>query len=102
MAENYAQEIAQVEAWWRSPRFAETTRPYSAKDVVGLRSSLMTSYPSNHLAKKLFALLTTLKKQGNYSHTFGALDPIQVIQMAAHVSSIYVSGWQCSSTASTR
>lgn len=40
--------------------------------------------------------------QGKCSHTFGALDPIQVVQMAAHVSTVYVSGWQCSSTASTR
>ena len=32
---------------------------------------------------------------------FGALDPVQAIQMAPHLSSVYVSGWQCSSTAST-
>lgn len=28
-------------------------------------------------------------------------DPVQVVQMAPHLSSVYVSGWQCSSTAST-
>ena len=38
---------------------------------------------------------------GGYSHTFGALDPVQVIQMGPHLSSVYVSGWQCSSTASS-
>ena len=38
---------------------------------------------------------------GGYSHTFGALDPVQVTQMSPHLSSIYVSGWQCSSTASS-
>jgi len=36
------------------------------------------------------------------SHTFGALDPIQVEMMAdAGLTSVYVSGWQSSSTAST-
>lgn len=42
-----------------------------------------------------------LHKAGGYSHTFGALDPVQVTQMGPHLSSIYVSGWQCSSTASS-
>lgn len=42
------------------------------------------------------------QSQGKCSHTFGALDAVQVVQMAPHVSTIYVSGWQCSSTASTR
>ena len=46
-------------------------------------------------------LLRKLHSRGGYSHTFGALDPVQVIQMAPHLSTIYVSGWQCSSTASS-
>lgn len=56
---------------------------------------------SNQSSLKLYSLLRSLHEKGGYSHTFGALDPIQVIQMAAHLSSIYVSGWQCSSTASS-
>ena len=56
---------------------------------------------SNASSNKLYALLRNLHNNGGYSHTFGALDPVQVIQMAPHLSSIYVSGWQCSSTAST-
>ncbi len=56
---------------------------------------------SNRSSQKLYQLLTTLHAKGGYSHTFGALDPVQVIQMAPHLSSIYISGWQCSSTAST-
>merc|ERR1711988_108911 len=39
--------------------------------------------------------------KGTCSHTFGALDPVQVVQMAKYLSSVYVSGWQSSSTAST-
>lgn len=56
---------------------------------------------SNQSSLKLYSLLRSLHEKGGYSHTFGALDPIQVTQMAAHLSSIYVSGWQCSSTASS-
>jgi len=33
--------------------------------------------------------------------TFGSLDPVQVTQMAKYLSTVYVSGWQSSSTAST-
>jgi isocitrate lyase len=56
---------------------------------------------SSQQSDKLWHLLTRLHKVGGYSHTFGALDPVQVIQMAPSLSSIYVSGWQSSSTAST-
>lgn len=66
----------------------------------GLGRSPKTLY-SNQSAEKLYNLLRRLQRVGGYSHTFGALDPVQVVQMAPHLSSIYVSGWQCSSTAST-
>lgn len=56
---------------------------------------------SSQQSDKLWNLLTQLNSVGGYSHTFGALDPVQVTQMAPHLSSIYISGWQCSSTAST-
>merc|ERR1711997_336488 len=39
--------------------------------------------------------------KGTCSHTFGALDTVQVVQMAKYLSTVYVSGWQSSSTAST-
>ncbi len=35
------------------------------------------------------------------SFTYGALDPVQVAQMGKYLETIYVSGWQSSSTAST-
>ena len=56
---------------------------------------------SHRQSIKLYTLLRNLYAKGGYSHTFGALDPVQVTQMAPHLSSIYVSGWQCSSTASS-
>ena len=96
-------EAATIEKWWSEDRWKNTKRNYTALDVACLRNSagtLETSF-SNMQSKKLYSLLSKLYKVGGYSHTFGSLDPVQVIQMAPHLSSIYVSGWQCSSTAST-
>jgi len=49
----------------------------------------------------LYKMLREHQKNGTCSHTFGALDPVQVTQMAPFLSTVYVSGWQSSSTAST-
>lgn len=103
-------EASQIERWWTEARWKHTKRIYSAMDVACLRPSLQARGGSQlapnvsfscQQSNKLWNLLTTLYAHGGYSHTFGALDPVQVIQMAPHLSSIYVSGWQCSSTAST-
>ncbi|KAJ4491292.1 isocitrate lyase icl [Lentinula edodes] len=94
-------EVKQVEQWWKSPRFARVTRPYTAADVVSKRGTIKIEYPSNILAQKFFALLGEHAKRGTPSHTYGALDPVQVTQMAKYLESVYVSGWQSSSTASS-
>lgn len=91
-------EVAEVQAWWNSGRFKLTRRPYSARDVVSLRGHLKQSYASDELAKKLWRTLKTHQANGTTSRTFGALDPVQVTMMAKHLDTIYVSGWQCSST----
>ena len=94
-------EIAEVEKWWEKPRFAGTTRPYTARDVVSLRGSIKQTYPSSEMAQKLYATLQDCQATKGHSRTYGALDPVQVTMMAPHLTSIYVSGWQSSSTAST-
>lgn len=91
-------EVAEVEKWWNSERFKMTKRPYSARDIVALRGNLKQEYASNELAKKLWCTLKTHQANGTSSRTFGALDPVQVTMMAKHLDTIYVSGWQCSST----
>lgn len=90
-----------IDEWWKTPRFKNTVRRYSAMDVAKLCSPFEVNYPSGEMAKKAYKLFDMLSNEGKYSHTFGCLDPIQVAQMAKHLSTIYVSGWQCSSTAST-
>eukprot|EP00300_Choanocystis_sp_HF-7_P030373 c39197_g1_i1.p1 GENE.c39197_g1_i1~~c39197_g1_i1.p1 ORF type:complete len:556 (+),score=119.53 c39197_g1_i1:38-1669(+) len=96
-----AEQVKEIERFFSLPRFASKKRTYSALDVAALRGSVPQSYPSDLLAQKLWNMLNEYYKVHKYSNTFGALDPVQVIQMAPHLTSVYVSGWQCSSTAST-
>lgn len=91
-------EVAEVEAWWGTDRFRLTKRPYTARDVALLRGTLRQSYASGDMAKKLWRTLRAHQANGTASRTFGALDPVQVAMMAKHLDTVYVSGWQCSST----
>ena len=85
-------EVQQVKNWWKvsvvhhsssgllacllhrsqDSRFKKVKRPYTAEDVVSKRGTLPISYPSNVLAKKLFAQLTEHFVKGEPSHTYGA------------------------------
>ncbi|KAF8322626.1 isocitrate lyase [Clavulina sp. PMI_390] len=100
-AQAFQKEVAEVEEWWKSSRFAKVTRPYTASQVVAKRGTLKISYPSDLQGKKLWKLLTEHNKNGTPSHTYGALDPVQITQMAKYLETVYVSGWQSSSTASS-
>ncbi|CAO3650234.1 unnamed protein product [Cunninghamella echinulata] len=99
---DYQKEVEQVKQWWATPRFKNVKRVYTAEQVVSKRGEFPTEYRSDVQAKKLWKLLEKNKATGETSHTFGALDPVQVTQMAsAGIETVYVSGWQLSSTAST-
>ncbi|KAK9245686.1 isocitrate lyase [Lipomyces tetrasporus] len=94
-------DVAAVKKWWADPRWRHTKRVYTAESIVQKRGSFNTDYPSNHQSKKLFKLLEDHDKNKTVAFTFGALDPVQITQMAKYLDTIYVSGWQSSSTAST-
>ncbi|KAI0953706.1 Isocitrate lyase [Taiwanofungus camphoratus] len=94
-------EVAKVEQWWKDPRFSRVKRPYTAAQVVSKRGTLPINYPSDVMAKKAWATFSTHFKRGTVSHTYGALDPVQVTQMTKYLETVYVSGWQSSSTASS-
>lgn len=94
--------LQDIENWWSTPRFENTIRAYTPAQVYSLKSPLNIEYtPAKLMAQKAWALFKDLAGKGLYSHTFGCLDPVQVVQMSKYLSTIYVSGWQCSSTAST-
>lgn len=99
---DFQAEVTEVERWFKSERFSNIKRPYTAKDVVGKRGTMKGSfYQSDVQAKKLWKLLTNHWNNKTASYTYGALDPVQVAQMAKYLETVYISGWQCSSTAST-
>lgn len=94
-------EALQIASWWQSDRFKGVVRPYTPEKVASLRETLQQEYPSNFMSKKAWKLFSELHQKGGYSHTFGALDPVQIVEMAPYLTTVYVSGWQSSSTASS-
>merc|ERR1719284_150137 len=76
-------------------------RPYSAEDVVKLQGTMPLNFTGAKISEKLYGMMREHQAKGTCSHTFGALDAVQVTQMAKYLTTVYVSGWQSSSTAST-
>ncbi|CAR27073.1 hypothetical protein ZYGR_0I03470 [Zygosaccharomyces rouxii] len=95
-------QTAEIEKWWSHPRWSQTKRLYNARDIAAKSGTFpKNDYPSSIQAKKLYNVLEKHNEQGTTARTFGALDPVHVTQMAKYLDTIYVSGWQCSSTSST-
>ncbi|KAF8538526.1 isocitrate lyase [Trichophaea hybrida] len=94
-------EVAAVKAWWSNDRWRQTKRPYTAETIVSKRGNLPIDYPSNAQSKKLWKNLEERFAKKEVSATYGCLDPVMVTQMAKYLDTVYVSGWQCSSTASS-
>merc|ERR1712125_21234 len=85
----------------KSDRFKHTTRPFTAEQVVKLQGTMPLNFVGSKLSDKLYKMMREHQANGTCSHTFGALDTVQVTQMAKYLTSVYVSGCQSSSTAST-
>jgi len=98
---NKEAEIKEIQEWFDTHRFHKTKRPYDAEAVWRLRGNMQSKYAAAQQSKKAFEMFQENMKNGETSATFGALDPVQVVQMGKYVDTIYVSGWQSSSTAST-
>ncbi len=93
--------MEEIKQFLNKDRFTYIKRNYNEKDVYLLSPSIQNKYASDIMAKKMYNILQENKKNNKTSFTFGALDPVQVIQMAESQNTVYVSGWQCASTAST-
>ena len=97
-----AKRASQLRDWWQQPRWTHARRDWVADDIVRLRGSQKTiEWASNRMAQKFWKQLDLAGAIGECKYTFGALDPIQVVQMAKYLDTVYVSGWQSSSTASS-
>lgn len=89
--------IEALERSWLSERWDGIRRPYSAKDVVRLRGSILPEYTIARLGAEKFERLL---KDEPYIPTLGALTGSQALQMVqAGLKGIYVSGWQVAADA---
>ncbi|EMF14183.1 isocitrate lyase and phosphorylmutase [Sphaerulina musiva SO2202] len=97
----FEQEVKEVQQWWSDSRWRYTRRAYTAEQIVSKRGTIKIEYPSNVQAKKLWKLVEGRFQEKTASATYGCLDPVMVTQMAKYIDTVYVSGWQSSSTASS-
>ncbi|KAF2485069.1 isocitrate lyase [Neohortaea acidophila] len=94
-------EVKEIEQWWKESRWRYTRRPYTAEQIANKRGNLKIEYPSNAMSKKMWKIVEKRFSDRDCSYTYGCLDPVMVTQMAKYLDTVYVSGWQSSSTAST-
>ncbi|KAG9535898.1 isocitrate lyase and phosphorylmutase, partial [Aureobasidium melanogenum] len=99
--QQYQDEVAAIKQWWTSPRWRYTKRPFTAEQIANKRGNLPISHPGNVLSKKLWDIVEKRFAEKDASFTYGCLDPVMVTQMAKYLDTVYVSGWQSSSTASS-
>ena len=94
--------VQDMEAFFTQPRFASLRRPYTAAQVASKQGTMpVLPLPSTLLSDKLYALFDKAAKEGKPVPTMGAIDPVQMTQMAPHQEVVYVSGWACSSLLTT-
>lgn len=83
-------------------RFANISRPYTPRDVALKQGSApVLPLPASLLADKLFHTFEHASANGLPVHTMGAIDPVQMTQMASHQQVVYISGWAASSLLTT-
>ncbi|KAL0066537.1 mitochondrial 2-methylisocitrate lyase [Marasmius tenuissimus] len=80
---HFTHRISEMNDFFSQPRFKSTKRTYTASDVASKQGSL----PAAEAGKPVL--------------TMGAIDPVQMTQMARHQEVVYVSGWACSSVLTT-
>ncbi|KAF5384915.1 hypothetical protein D9615_001129 [Tricholomella constricta] len=98
----FEQRTAEMEDFFRQPRFESIKRTYSASAVASKQGSMpVLPLPSTLLSDKLHAIFSKAAKEGKPVHTMGAIDPVQMTQMARHQEVVYVSGWAASSVLTT-
>ncbi|KAF8665494.1 hypothetical protein AX16_000509 [Volvariella volvacea WC 439] len=96
------QRTSEMETFFAQQRFKDIKRPYTAESVATKQGSMpVLPLPSNLLADKLHRVLSEAADEGRPVHTMGAIDPVQMTQMAQHQEVVYVSGWAASSVLTT-
>ena len=97
----FLEEVQSVKQWWTDSRWRYTRRQYTADQIVAKRGNLRVDFPSNVMSQKLWQILEKRFQDRDASFTYGCLEPTMLTQMAKYLDTVYVSGWQSSSTASS-
>ena len=93
------QAKALAKSWESKPRWQGVDRPYTAEQVVRLRSSFQIEYT---IAKLGSDRLWNLMNSEPYIQALGALTGNQAVeQVLAGLKAIYLSGWQVAADANT-
>jgi isocitrate lyase len=93
-----SQQAARLSAQWATdPRWKDTSRTYSAEDVIRLRGTVQEEYTLARLgAERLRALL----EAEDAVTALGAVTGMQAVQQVkAGLKAIYLSGWQVAADA---
>lgn len=98
----FRERVTDMETFFKQPRFASLTRPYTAADIVTKQGSMpILPLPSTLMADKLYELFTEAANEKRPVHTIGVVDPVQMTQLAPYTEVVYISGWVASSTLTT-
>ncbi|MGR6901193.1 isocitrate lyase [Glutamicibacter sp. BSL13] len=87
--------------WANNPRWSNTTRDYSAAEVVKLQGTVQEEHTlAKRGSEKLWKQLTEETPTGGYTNALGALTGNQAVQQVkAGLRAIYLSGWQVAADA---
>ena len=99
----FEQEVAETQTWFESPRFAGTTRLYTARQVVEQRGTIAHDYTvAREAAQAFYDRLRQLFAERKSITTFGPYSPGQaVVIKRLGIEGIYLGGWATSARGST-
>jgi isocitrate lyase len=100
---SFAQEVAETQKWFDSPRFAGITRLYTARQVVEQRGTIPSdSTVAREAAAAFYERLRQLFAERKSITTFGPYSPSQaVVIKRMGIEGIYLGGWATSARGST-
>jgi isocitrate lyase len=99
---SFEDEVEATRCWMESERFAETTRLYTARQIVEQRGRVLIDYPvARNAAERFYTRLRELFAQRRSITTFGPYSPGQAVAMKrAGIEAIYLGGWATSARGS--
>ncbi|MGI9009111.1 MAG: isocitrate lyase ICL2 [Streptosporangiaceae bacterium] len=99
---SFESEISETAKWFDSSRFADTTRLYSARQVVEQRGTIPADYTIARVAaEQFYDRLRQLYAESRSITTFGPYSPGQAVAMKRMgIEGIYLGGWATSAKGS--